>query len=51
MSTNKMLSEQLTESYENRIVHLQSKIEEQQKEITQLQEQIKLLSQKKYCDC
>ena len=48
--TNKMLFE-LKEQYQGRITELQQKITVQQKEILQLQEQIKLLTQEKYYDC
>lgn len=48
--TNSMITE-LKEQYQGRISELQQKIENQQKEILQLQEQIKLLSQVKEYDC
>ena len=48
--TNQMLN-QLKFQYQERINQLQNKIEEQQKEITQLQEQVKLFSQEKFYDC
>ncbi len=48
--TNKMLFE-LKEQYQGRISQLQEQITDQQKEILQLQEQIKLLTDPKYYDC
>jgi hypothetical protein len=48
--TNKMVFD-LKEQYQGRITQLQQQINEQQKEIVQLQEQIKLLTQEKYYDC
>lgn len=48
--TNKMVFD-LKEQYQSRIAQLQEKITDQQKEILQLQEQIKLLSYHKEYDC
>ncbi len=48
--SNKMINE-LKFQYQQRIVQLQNKISEQNKEINQLQEQIKLISQVKEYDC
>jgi cell division protein FtsL len=47
---NSMIST-LKFQYQQRIVQLQNKISEQNKEIDQLQEQIKLISQVKEYDC
>ena len=47
---NSMLSE-LKFQYQRRIIELQNKIAEQNKEIHQLQEQIKLFSYDKTYDC
>lgn len=48
--TNKMVFDLKTQ-YQKRIEQLQSKVEEQQKEILKLQEQIKLFSTEKFYDC
>lgn len=48
--TNKMIGD-LKIQYQERIDQLQNKISEQSKEINQLQEQIKLLSNIKEYDC
>jgi peptidoglycan hydrolase CwlO-like protein len=48
--TNRMLGE-LKDQYQARIEQLQGKITEQQQEILELQELIKLLTQEKYYDC
>jgi len=48
--TNKMVFD-LKQQYQGRISQLQEKITEQQKEILQLQEMIKLLTQGKEYDC
>lgn len=48
--TNKMISE-LKMLYQDRIDYLQDKIADQQKEIENLQEQIKLLTYQKEYDC
>lgn len=48
--TNKMVFD-LKQQYQDRISQLQGKIEEQQKEILQLQEQINLLCYDKEYDC
>jgi len=42
---------ELKEQYQGRITELQQKIIEQQHEILQLQEMIKLLTQEKFYDC
>jgi len=44
------LAMQLKEQYQDRVSELRRKIEEQQQEINQLQEQIKLLSEPKDYD-
>jgi cell division protein FtsL len=48
--TNQMIG-QIKFQYQERIIQLQNKISEQNKEIDQLQEQIKLLSTLKEYDC
>jgi len=48
--TNKMIFD-LRQHHQNHINDLQSKIIDQQKEIVQLQEQIKLLTHEKVYDC
>lgn len=48
--TNKMVFD-LKQQYQGRISQLQEKITEQQKEILQLQEMIKLLTLSKEYDC
>jgi cell division protein FtsL len=48
--TNQMIS-QLKFQYQERVNQLQNKIAEQQKEISKLQEQIKLFSTEKFYDC
>lgn len=48
--TNKMVVDLKTQ-YEEKITGLQNKIEQQQKEIVQLQELIKLLTYTKEYDC
>lgn len=48
--TNKMIFD-LKNQYQSRIYQLQNKISDQQQEILQLQEQIKLLSHEKFYDC
>jgi cell division protein FtsL len=48
--TNQMIG-QLKFNYQQRIIQLQTKISEQNKEINQLQEQIKLLTLIKEYDC
>jgi cell division protein FtsL len=47
---NQMMN-QLKFQHQNRIIYLQQKIAEQQKEISKLQEQIKLFIQEKVYDC
>lgn len=47
---NEMISE-IKFQYQQRIIQLQKKIAEQNKEIHQLQEQIKLFSNERYYDC
>ena len=47
---NDMIS-QIKFQYQQRIIQLQNKIAEQNKEIQQLQEQIKLFSKEKSYDC
>lgn len=49
-NTNHLVGE-LKQQYQDRISNLQQKITEQQKEIIQLQEQIKLLTLVKEYDC
>ena len=41
----------LKQQYEDRISYLQNKITEQQREIVQLQEQIKYMSKDRFYDC
>jgi hypothetical protein len=45
------LAKQLKDQYQERIGELQDKIIQQQGEILELQEQIKLLTHPKYYDC